>query len=429
MDQQAATRAGALLWEAWQARRQIDALPADYRPGTLADAYAVQDGLAERAGLGVAGYKIGATNAQVQARFGVDAPFSGRLFADFLGRSPLRVPANAVNFYAIEAEFDFVMGRALAPRDAPYTRDEVGASGRERPPRHRGAGFALHRLALHEGPRPHRRQRHRLHALPRAGGGRRARPRPRGPAGHRPRERRGGERGRGLERPRRPVERHGLARQPPERARPHAGGRPRCHHRQRGRRGCSASRAIPSPPSSGPSAGRRYTSRLRPAGSWGGKRNEYVHSQGCHRSVEDHSARADGGRASRAARRRLPAGRAFRLERVDLRPPDRARAGAGAALPHQPLRAPLRRGDGLQPGQDHAGGRDRGPHRVVGERRGLRHPRRDPQGRGGGALRDAHPLAKGHGGGGAGMRPAPHQPGCDALPTAPSAITRTRARW
>ena len=126
MDGQAATRAGALLWEAWQARRQIAALPADYRPGTLAEAYAVQDGLAESAGLGVAGYKIGATNAQVQARFGVDAPFSGRLFADFLGRSPLRVPANAVNFYAIEAEFDFVMGRALAPRAAPYTRDEVG---------------------------------------------------------------------------------------------------------------------------------------------------------------------------------------------------------------------------------------------------------------------------------------------------------------
>ena len=27
MDQQAATRAGALLWETWRERRQIDALP------------------------------------------------------------------------------------------------------------------------------------------------------------------------------------------------------------------------------------------------------------------------------------------------------------------------------------------------------------------------------------------------------------------
>ena len=51
----------------------------------------------------------------MQARFGVDAPFSGRLFGDYVGGSPLTVPANTVNFYAIEAEFDFVMGQALAP--------------------------------------------------------------------------------------------------------------------------------------------------------------------------------------------------------------------------------------------------------------------------------------------------------------------------
>ena len=126
------TRGGALLWEAWRERRQIDALPADCRPAspprTLDEAYAVQDGLAASAGLAVAGYKIGATNAQVQARFGVDAPFSGRLFADYVGGSPLTVPANTVNFYAIEAEFDFVMGRALAPRDAPYTQGDVRAA-------------------------------------------------------------------------------------------------------------------------------------------------------------------------------------------------------------------------------------------------------------------------------------------------------------
>ena len=128
MDRVVAERGGALLWQAWQQRRQIAALPDDCRPGTLADAYAVQDGLAQSAGLAVAGYKIGATNAQVQVRFGVDAPFSGRLFADYVGESPLTVPANTVNFYAIEAEFDFVMGEALGPRDAPYTRDEVRAA-------------------------------------------------------------------------------------------------------------------------------------------------------------------------------------------------------------------------------------------------------------------------------------------------------------
>ena len=128
MDSRAAERGGALLWQAWVQRKQIAALPADCRPGTLAEAYAVQDGLTARAGLTVAGYKIGATNAQVQARFGVDAPFSGRIFADFVGESPLTVPADTVNFYAIEAEFDFVVGEALVPREAPYTRDEVRAA-------------------------------------------------------------------------------------------------------------------------------------------------------------------------------------------------------------------------------------------------------------------------------------------------------------
>lgn len=128
MDQERAARGGALLWEAWRARKQIAALPDDCRPQSLDAAYAVQAGLAASAGLRVAGYKIGATNAQVQARFGVDAPFSGRLFADFVGASPLRVPAGTVNFHAIEAEFDFVMGEMLPPRAAPYTRDEVRAA-------------------------------------------------------------------------------------------------------------------------------------------------------------------------------------------------------------------------------------------------------------------------------------------------------------
>ena len=124
-DGQQAMRGGALLWGAWQDGTQIDALPDDCRPATVEEAYAVQDGLAASAGLAVAGYKIGATNARVQARFGVDTPFSGRLFADFVGESPVFVPPGRVNFHTIEPEFDFVMGRALTPRAAPWTREEV----------------------------------------------------------------------------------------------------------------------------------------------------------------------------------------------------------------------------------------------------------------------------------------------------------------
>ena len=64
----------------------------------------------------------------MQARFGVDGPFSGRLFADYVGGSPLAVPADTVNFHAIEAEFDFVMGSSLPARAAPYTQDDVRAA-------------------------------------------------------------------------------------------------------------------------------------------------------------------------------------------------------------------------------------------------------------------------------------------------------------
>ena len=125
MDRQKATHGGTTLWEAWRDGRQIDALPADCRPGAIDEAYAVQDALTASAGLAVAGYKIGATNTRVQARFGVDGPFSGRLFADFVAESPLDVPPGRVNFHTIEPEFDFVMARALTPRVAPYTREEV----------------------------------------------------------------------------------------------------------------------------------------------------------------------------------------------------------------------------------------------------------------------------------------------------------------
>ena len=132
MDREATARGGALLWEAWQGRTQMDALPADCRPETLDEAYAVQDGLAASAGLALAGYKIGATNAQVQARFGVDAPFSGRLFADHVGGSPLSVPANSVNFYAIEAGVRLRHGaRAPPARGTLYARRGAGG-GRQR---------------------------------------------------------------------------------------------------------------------------------------------------------------------------------------------------------------------------------------------------------------------------------------------------------
>ena len=216
-----AMRGGAKLWEAWRDGHQIEALPADCRPRTVEEGYAVQDGLAAHAGLAVAGYKIGATNPLVQARFGVDAPFSGRLFAEFVGQSPLFVPADRVNFHTIEPEFDFVMGRSLAPRAAPYTREELRAAVASvhpaiEAPDSRYADWLSMTAAdliadnaiggpLCLGPAAEGGRAHDLAAQPVT-------------------VRRNGEvGGRGVrkQRPRRPVERPGLARQPSRRPRRH----------------------------------------------------------------------------------------------------------------------------------------------------------------------------------------------------------------
>ena len=121
LDEQSAMRGGALLWQAWRDGREIDALPADCRPRTIGEAYAVQDGLAASAGMAVAGDKVGATNAREQARFGVDAPFSGRVFADFVGERPLCVPAGRVNFHKVR------VAHPLRPRR------EAGVSSRVPP--------------------------------------------------------------------------------------------------------------------------------------------------------------------------------------------------------------------------------------------------------------------------------------------------------
>ena len=82
----------------------------------------------ESAGLAVAGYKIGATNAQVQARFGVDAPFSGRLFADLRGREPAHRAREHRELLRDRGGVRLRHGPGLAPRDAPYTREDVRAA-------------------------------------------------------------------------------------------------------------------------------------------------------------------------------------------------------------------------------------------------------------------------------------------------------------
>jgi 2-oxo-hept-3-ene-1,7-dioate hydratase len=99
----------------------------------------------------------------------------------------------------------------------------------------------------------------------------------------------------------------------------------------------------------------------------------------------------------RAAGRLLPHLCPPGLGRADLQPHLAARAGAGRALPHQPLRPALHRGHRVQPGQ----GRCRRPHhrqRRLAHQPGRLHlPRRHPRHPARRALRDARAHHADHG--------------------------------
>jgi 2-keto-4-pentenoate hydratase len=120
--------AAAALWSAWTQARRLVALPDECRPRTLDNGYAVQEVIAARHGGHGIGWKIAATSAEGQRHIGVTAPLAGRLFQRFLLRPGARVEAASLHMRVAEPEFCFRVGRALHPRAAPFTVDEVLAA-------------------------------------------------------------------------------------------------------------------------------------------------------------------------------------------------------------------------------------------------------------------------------------------------------------
>jgi 2-keto-4-pentenoate hydratase len=128
LDAAAAARAAEILMTARAAGVQLDALPEDCRPTTLADGYAIQDVLRARWGDAVAGWKTGATALAIQAKFGTDQPMAGPFFGKTVMASPASTPARLYHHRAIESEFAFRFGQTLAPRATPYSRAEIVAA-------------------------------------------------------------------------------------------------------------------------------------------------------------------------------------------------------------------------------------------------------------------------------------------------------------
>jgi 2-keto-4-pentenoate hydratase len=114
------------LAEAWRSGGTIP-LPAA-APATRADAYAIQDRMAELIGGAVTGWKVGATVRAVQVFEGHDGPLPGRVFADRLFDSGATIPASLFRGVKVECEFAFRLTHDLPKGSAPVRRDEIAGS-------------------------------------------------------------------------------------------------------------------------------------------------------------------------------------------------------------------------------------------------------------------------------------------------------------
>lgn len=125
MDLHAIDRAADLLWRTWMAPSRIETLPAECRPPTRADGYAVQAAVVRRSGQRLAGWKIAATSEAGQRHINVEGPLAGPLLDGRALAPGTPVPLASNHMRVAEAEFAFRFGRPLAPRPAPYATGEV----------------------------------------------------------------------------------------------------------------------------------------------------------------------------------------------------------------------------------------------------------------------------------------------------------------
>lgn len=121
-------QAAEILWRHWQHTTQLDELPADCRPRTRADGYAIQAAVARLSGYSVAGWKIAATSAAGQRHINVDGPLAGRLLSGRRLMTGTPVPLAGNVMHVAEAEFAFRLATPLPARHTPYAVDEVMAA-------------------------------------------------------------------------------------------------------------------------------------------------------------------------------------------------------------------------------------------------------------------------------------------------------------
>ncbi|MCG8507733.1 MAG: hypothetical protein MI741_00765, partial [Rhodospirillales bacterium] len=119
------TRAGEMLAEAWKTKTRLSQLPDDDVPADRTEAYAIQDIMAERLGLTVAGWKLGMSAPGTMLQFDVTEPVPGRIFEECIYADGAEIPAGGYSGPKVEPEFAVRLKSALPARSEPYAREEI----------------------------------------------------------------------------------------------------------------------------------------------------------------------------------------------------------------------------------------------------------------------------------------------------------------
>ncbi len=116
------------LATAWKTGGNVSLPGADGAPTSRAEAYEIQNRMAELIGGRVAGWKVGATVRAVQIFESHDGPLPGRIFADRLYQSPAQVPARLYPGVKLECEFAFRLTRGLDDPRGAFTAEGIANS-------------------------------------------------------------------------------------------------------------------------------------------------------------------------------------------------------------------------------------------------------------------------------------------------------------
>ncbi|MDE0242391.1 MAG: fumarylacetoacetate hydrolase family protein [bacterium] len=121
-------KAAAMLVRARDAGGEVPRLPADLRPVTMQEGYAIQDEvIRQRAASGMeqAGWKVGCTSKVMQEMLGLDVPGGGAVLAANHLITPARQAASGLTNPVAECEIAVRIGQDLEPREGGHDRTTV----------------------------------------------------------------------------------------------------------------------------------------------------------------------------------------------------------------------------------------------------------------------------------------------------------------